>query len=314
MPTASLRPKGRLHIFAAAALSCLLPAARAEPPAPRPPAYLPAVAPAADLRPLPINLPTALQLAQVRGLDIAAASARLRVALADLQQSQALWLPSVSFGMDYSRHDGRIQDALGNVFDTSKGSLMLGAGSGVGSSAVVSVTDALFSPLAARQVARAREAEVQAAANDTLMSVTEAYFTVQQARGELVGAREATRQARELVRRTEQLAPGVVPPAEATRAQAELARREQAELLARERWRVASAELLRVLHLDPTVQVEPVEPPQLRIGLINLGLPLDELITIALTSRPELAANQALVQAALARLRQERLRPLLPTS
>jgi outer membrane protein TolC len=87
----------------------------------------------------------------------------------------------------------------------------------------------------------------------------------------------------------------------------------QAVQTARERWRAASAELDRVLRLDPAALVEPVEPPELHVTLIDLNHPVDELIPVALTSRPELAAQQALVQAALARLRQEKLRPLLPS-
>jgi len=40
---------------------------------------------------------------------------------------------------------------------------------------------------------------------------------------------------------------------------------------------------------------------------------VDELIPVALTNRPELAAQQALVQATLQRLRQERIRPVVPS-
>src|SRR5262249_4333706 len=105
---------------------------------------------------LPINLPTALQLARVRALDIAVASEGWGVAAAVLAQASVLWLPAVSFGGDYFRHDGKIQDVEGRVFDTSKSTWMLGAGSGLGSSAVVSINDALLAPLAARQVVRAR--------------------------------------------------------------------------------------------------------------------------------------------------------------
>jgi outer membrane protein TolC len=83
--------------------------------------------------------------------------------------------------------------------------------------------------------------------------------------------------------------------------------------LARERWRTASADLLRVLRLDPAAQVEPLEPPHLRIDLVRLDRPVDELIVLGLTHRPELAAQQALVQASLRLLRQERLRPLIPS-
>src|SRR5262249_3867488 len=90
-------------------------------------------------------------------------------------------------------------------------------------------------------------------------------------------------------------------------------RRQQAELLARERWQVASAELVRVLRLDPSAQVEPVEPPQLRVELIDVQTKVDELIPLGLTHRPELASQQAQVQATLTLLKQEQLRPLIPS-
>jgi outer membrane protein TolC len=264
-------------------------------------------------RPLPINLPTALKLADVRAVDIAAAAERVRVAEALLEQAQVLWLPTVTVGGDYNRHDGRNQDTVGNVFDNSRSSMMLGAGTGIGPAAVLNVGEAIFAPLVARQRLEALQADRQAAPNDTVVAVSDAYFTVQQARGELAGAAEATRRTEDLVRRTRQLAPALVPELEADRAEAELARRQQAESRGRERWEVASAELLRVLRLDPAARVEPAEPPHLRVDLIDLARPLDDLIPVGLLNRPELASQQAQVRATLALLRQERLRPLLPS-
>jgi len=266
-----------------------------------------------DDRPLPINLPTALQLAHARAVDIAAATERIQVAVAVLEQARVLWLPSITLGADYYRHDGPIQDVSNAVFNNSHTGLLLGAGSGIGPAGIISVNDAIFAPLAARQQVRAREADRQAASNDTLVAVSDAYFNVQQARGELAGAIEATRRNEELVRRTRKLAPDIVPELETFRAEAELARRQESELLARERWKVASAELLRVLRMDASAQVEPVEPPQLRLELIDLTKPVDDLISIGLTHRPELASQQAQVQATLALLKQERWRPLLPS-
>jgi outer membrane protein TolC len=262
---------------------------------------------------MPINLATALRLADAQALDIATASERARVALGQLQQANALWLPTITFGGDYARHDGRIQNADGTIVDVSRSNLMVGAGSGIGAAAVFSPVDAIFAPLAARQNLQARQAEVQAATNDTLVAVTDSYFTVVQARGELAGAEDATRRNEELVRRVSKLAPGLVPPLETLRAETELARRRQAELFSRERWRVASAELMRILRLDPAAQVEPLEPAHLHIAVVDLNRPVDDLVLVALTYRPELASRQALVQATLATLRQERLRPLIPS-
>jgi outer membrane protein TolC len=264
-------------------------------------------------RPLPINLPTALQLANVQAVDIAAATERIRVALALLEQANVLWLPTITVGGDYNRHDGRIQNADGSITQSSHSSGMLGVGTGIGNAAILDVGQAIFAPLFAKQQVRARQADHQAASNDTLVAVSDAYFNVQQARGELAGAIQATQRTAELIRRTRKLAPGIVPDLEIFRAEAELARRQQTELFAQERWKVASAELLRLLRMDASAQVEPLEPPQLRVELIDLKKPIDDLIPVGLTYRPELASQQAQVQATLTLLKQERLRPLIPS-
>jgi outer membrane protein TolC len=258
---------------------------------------------------LPISLAAALQLANARPIDIQLAQARLEAAAAQLQRAELLWLPNILVGTDYFRHDGQIQDVSGNVLGTSKSSFMVG----VAPIAVFATTDAIFGPLAARQDVRARDAGLQASRNDSLLAVAEAYFNVQQARGELIGAETVLHHAEELVRRTDKLAPGLVPQLETTRARADLAQRTQAVSAARERWRVSSADLVRVLRLESTAAIQPVEPPYLQITLVQPNMIVDELIPIALTNRPELAQQQALVQATLQRLRQEKLRPLLPS-
>jgi outer membrane protein TolC len=273
-----------------------------------PPVHFTPPAPTACDRPLPINLPTALQLAGARPLDIAVAAERIRLAAADLQRANVLWLPTVYLGVDYYRHDGQLQDVAGNIFGTSKSALLFGAGP----SAVFAVTDALFEPLAARQVLRARESTLQTARNDSLLAVAEAYFNVQQARGELAGAEDAARKAEEVVRKVEPLV-RYATPVEVTRARAEAARRRQLVTAFRERWRTASADLARLLRLDAAALVEPLEPPHLRVTLVPPARSVDDLIAVGLTNRPELATEQALVQATLQRLRQERLRPFIPS-
>jgi len=184
---------------------------------------------------------------------------------------------------------------------------------GVGPNVVFGVTDAIYAPLAARQDVRARRAALRAATNDAAFQVADAYFTLQQARGELGGAAYATRQAEEVSRRAARLAEGLAPPLEATRARVELARRRQAEASALERRAVASAELVRLLRLDPGAVLEPAEPTFLAVAVIDANATLDTLIAVALTSRPELAGQQAVVQAALVRLKQEKVRPLVPS-
>src|SRR5262245_47162050 len=69
-----------------------------EPAAPAP--TLPLAAPLPEDRPLPINLPTALKLANARPLDIALASQRVEVAQAQLDRAAVLWLPSIYTGVE----------------------------------------------------------------------------------------------------------------------------------------------------------------------------------------------------------------------
>lgn len=279
-----------------------------EPPS-QPPVELPAPPQTTAGKPYPINLPTALKLGNVRSLDIELASQRLQVAGARWQGARVLWLPNIILGGDYNRHDGPIQAIDGTILGTSRQSMMIGAAPYT----VFAFTEAIFSPLAVRQTVRARRADVQTAANDTLLAVAQAYFNVQQARGELAGAADALHRVEDLLARLDKLAPDIVPLLEVHRARADAARLKQAMQRSENNWRAASAELLRVLYLDPTVVVEPLEPPHLQVSLLPIDKPVDDLVRVALTNRPELASQQALVQASLRLLSQEKMRPLIPS-
>src|SRR5262249_25548648 len=156
-------------------------------------------------------------------------------------------------------------------------------------------------------------AALQTARNDSMLAVAEAYFNVQQARGNLAGAEDVERRTEDLVRRTRRLALAVVPELEVVRARGQARRRRQAVPTPPGRWGVAGAELNRVWRLDYCSIAEPVEPPHMQVTLIGLNQPVEELIAQGLTNRPELASQQSLVQATVARIRQEKLRPFIPS-
>ena len=264
---------------------------------------------AANDIPLPINFATALQLAGARPLDVQIAGRQVAVSAALYDLARLLWVPNLVIGTDYFAHTGPQQNFQGDIVRQNRNNFMAGFGPNV----VFSFSDAVYAPLAAKQDLRARQAFQQTAINDLTLQVAEAYFAVQQARGELAGALLAEKHAVELARRTAELVKGLAPPPEESRAKVELARRRQVVMATRERWRVASAELARLLRLDPTAVVEPMEPPFLPVTVIDAGVSLDGLIPIALAARPELAGNQAVVQATLVRLKQEKIRPLVPS-
>ena len=265
--------------------------------------------PEATDRPLPINLATALRLAGARPLAIAAAQASVQAAAAELARTRVEWLPSLNVGAGYYHHDGATQGQSGNFYNNTKDQFLAGAGL----TARVATTDALFAPLAARQLLRSREIDVQTAQNDALLATAVAYFNVQQARGRLAAAQDVVDKALALRQAIDLERVAAARPTDLHRARALLAGFEDALATAREQWQLASADLTEVLRLDPTATVAPLEPPDLRVTLISPQESVDDLIPIGLTNRPELASQQALVQAALARIRQERMRPLVPS-
>jgi outer membrane protein TolC len=265
--------------------------------------------PSASERALPINLATALCLSQARPLVVAAAQASVEQAAAHLQGANALWLPDVSFGAGYSHHEGANQATEGQIEFDSFGSYNLGGGATLH----LGVTDAIFQPLAAQQFLCARQFDLQTAHNDALLSVAQTYFEVQEARGRLAGILDSTARAEELVNQVESLAKSLVPEMEVDRARALLAELNQQSAAAQTNWRIASARLNRVLRLNPGAVVAPQEPTYLQVTLISSAYSVDDLIPCGLVNRPELASQKAVVQATLELLRQEKIRPLLPS-
>jgi outer membrane protein TolC len=258
---------------------------------------------------LPINLAAALHLSGVRPLDIAAATAQIEQALALQLQAKALWIPNLNGGVDYFRHDGVQQNLFtGPNFQKGRQTFFVGGGP----SLFVGLTDAIFAPLAARRVVASRRADLQTARNDVLIVVAQAYFDVQDARGRLLGVGATIVRAERLVSFTKGLAPSLIAPLEINRAQAELQSLRQSQQIAIRDWRVASARLAEVLLIDPTTLLEPVEPAFLQVTFIPSESCPEELLPVALNSRPEIASRKELVAAATLLLQREKKRPLLP--
>ena len=260
-------------------------------------------------RPLPINFATALRLADARPLVIQAAEASEAIAAAEFNRANYCGCRTSMSEAAFSDTWVQCRGGSGGYYDNTRNQYLAGYGVQV----FVSSADAIFAPLAARQVVQARAFAIQAARNDAMLSVSEGYFNVQQARGRMAGSEDAVAKAHALLKRVTSLAQGLVPPVEINRVKAALADREQAYSAARGAWGMASADLTRVLRLDPSSLAMPVEPVFMQVTLISTEDTVDTLIPVGLINRPELASQRQLVQATLVRLRQERLRPLMPS-
>jgi outer membrane protein TolC len=268
-----------------------------------------------DLR-FPINLATALRLSDARPLVVAAAQASVWVAEAQLTRAKVLWVPSLMFGVDYIRHDGGGPDFNKGIMTAPSVNYFQAGGalalSNPGLLQILNLTDAYFEPLVARQVLNSRQWDIQTAKNGALLMTADAYFKVHQYRGMYAGALYAVEQGHAVVDRVSRLSRDLVPQVEIDRAKNLVADLEQQATSAREMWRVSSADLTQVLRLDPRAVVVPLEHDHLQVTLIDPAALLGNLIPIGLANRPELASYKALVEAAEARIKREKMRPLLP--
>lgn len=272
---------------------------------------------------LPVTLTSVLQLVDRENPTVNLARARVVEAYAQLDQARVLWLPSIRGGMNYNKHDGRLQDSVGTNLEVSRSALYSGLGAnavGAGSPAVPGVyasfhlTDAIFQPRIATQLAAAREAGAQVASNDFLLQTSLGYLELLRAEQERAVATEIRGLAKQLADVTEAYSrTGQGPESDFDRAKTELALRENEVIRADEAVAVASARLTQLLSLGPETTLIPQEPAVVPIDLVALDLPAQSLVAQSLTARPEVRESEALVGEAVQRLERERHAPLIPS-
>jgi outer membrane protein TolC len=257
----------------------------------------------------PIDLLSALRLADAQNPEIAVARERIREALAQQEQADLLWLPNLELGPEWTRHDGQIQKTEGNVITSSRSALFAAGGAALW----LELGDAIYAPLAARQVTAARQAGAAGLANERTLDVALAYTDLLQIYAEQRVSEETLENAKRLLELTESYErSGRGAAADTARARTEMnvRLREHIELAARAS--VASARLAGLLRLPADVLLRPAEPALMPLALVPDEARLQELIVQGLTNRPELAENRALIGAALERWRAAKVAPLLP--
>jgi outer membrane protein TolC len=270
-----------------------------------------------------IDFTTALALVAGQNPQVAFAQERIREAFANLDDAQALWLPSLRGGANYNKHEGAIQDVAGSLIDVSRGAVFAGFGSqavGAGSPAVPGLqarfhlADAVFQPLIAERTAGAQQYAADAVLNNTLLDAAIAYLDLLAAVQARAIAEATLLNAQHLADQTEAFArAGQGTPADADRARTELSLRRNEVTRTEEAVQVASARLAQVLSLDATLDLRPAEPTITPIELVPADIGLHELVAAALCHRPELSEIRLLAEAAFERLRRERYAPLIPS-
>lgn len=329
MPRA-LRRRTVVPTLAALACGPLLSVSLAAPPAPEAIAPKPREAPQPIVLseslltgPLkPIDLGSALHLAGVENPEILQARERVTEAAALRQLAAVQLLPTLNAGSNFNLHRGNLQQAAGNILKVNREALYLGLGAGAVGAGTVSipglvlsgnVSQLLFGNLVSRQRVRQREFESDAVLNAVLLRVAGAYLDLLGAEGRRAIALKTRDEARDVARVTANFARvGQGRQADADRAAVELEQRNAEVIQAESDVLTASARLSELLCLDPSVRLHAVDGWVVPTPLVPDPVPLPELLAVALTQRPELAARQAAIHAAFLRLHEAKVLPFSP--
>jgi outer membrane protein TolC len=271
----------------------------------------------------PIDLLTALRLADADNLTIGLAREQIQQAYAEYNSAGALWLPSIRAGTSWNRHFGPLQATDGSIQQVSRDSLWAGMGAfPIGSGTVpipgifasFNVADALFQPLAVQQRWGAREQAASAVRNNTLLDVSLAYLELLRSAQDMAILQEVRDKVDNLAQLTEAYAStGQGLQADADRMRVELGLREIELRRSREVYISASARLTQLLRLEPCVRLQPIEPHVVQLCLVSKECQCPDLVAQALSNRPELRQNRYLVGEVLQLMRREKFAPLVPS-
>lgn len=274
----------------------------------------------------PVDLPTVLRLAGANNWSIQLATERIHEVQAQLDAAEALWLPNLNAGIGYTKHDGQIQTTPGPVIDTSRNSLFVGGGAKVSQFPLaggsggparmfvdLSLADAIFEPLAARQMVSARFSNQTVTFNDTLMEAALAYLDLIEAQAALGLARQAYTDAKQIEALTDAFVrAGKGARADLDRAQVELKQREQEQVRRTLEIQVSSANLARLLQLQPGTDLRSIDRSPMPLQLVDISGDLYALIGQAQAMRPEVREHKHLLENARLRCRTEEMRPYIP--
>ena len=268
-----------------------------------------------------VDLATALQLAEAQNPNIGLARQAIQEALALQMQARSMMLPTVRAGANYHGHQGILQTGAGQMRPVTESSLYFGNGAmALGSTTAMipgiqiftHLGDGVFEPLAARQFVASRRFQSEAATNQVLLDVAGRFLELVRAEAELQAIRLSEEDVGQAVLETKAFAEvRQGRHADYMRAQATADLLHADEVQAQENLLTASAELVRVLSLAPSIRLRVAAQPKLE--LVDAQRSLEELIQLAQNSRPELAALAAEIARKQIQVRQERARPFLPT-
>jgi outer membrane protein TolC len=259
------------------------------------PAPAAAVPSPTDPKVLPLSLDTVLRLAQDHNGQVRIARLRVDEALLRQETAQHHWLPELTVGPSYYRHDGGIQDFNGNLVNSSYGSTFVG-GEIRGK---LDLREVAIKRIEAERSLVQRQGELSKLSSEQLLDAASTYVDLLTARTAELVSRETERRLEDILIHARKLAdvdPGV--RIEAVRTEAEVEAQKMLARKLREGSDRAQMKLLYLLGLELTSQVAILDQITM-FRLIDDTQSVEVLVDRALTSGPgvlELGRLLALVE------------------
>jgi outer membrane protein TolC len=243
----------------------------------------------------PIDLPTVLRLAGANNLDLAIVRQQLLQAKAADEAATLRFFPWLAPGFSYDAHNGAISALPGPI--TPVTSQIYGPQLSVADN--VDLGDAIYQKLSTKQLFLAADNRVEAQRNDTLLAAANAYFDLVSAVAQLAIARDAVQISSDYDNQLQRaVGIGVAQRADELQVSIQTQRYEIAARQAEELIRLKAAALAVILHIDPAINLLPVDQIPTELTLIPPDADVSILIAEALDARPELHEQAAVTKSA----------------
>jgi outer membrane protein TolC len=242
-----------------------------------------------------VDLPTVVQVASARNIEIEQARQRVAASRGRYDSSVEALLPVIAPAIAYQKVWGVNQAANGTLTPVNADTFL----PAISVQWILNPGRVAYDIVASRRRLEASQQTEQAVLQETIRQAVIEYYDLALAQSRLAAARQAVAQAEELLRITQlRVHAGTGLSADEVRAQASLAEYQQDLALAINGFFQASVTLTLTLDLDPAMTLVP-QPKQMgQMALVREDISIDELLATALQHRSDLEAVRTLVRAA----------------
>jgi outer membrane protein TolC len=240
----------------------------------------------ASAAPMHVDLPTVMKLAGANNDEIELARVKHAESIAESKLAWQRFWPTLSLGVGYRGHEGRIQDVAGAIY---------------------------YSALAAKQKAIAAEQLAEKSRRDIVMEATTRYFDLLATEASVVILEDDLRLTQDYEKQIGgAVTAGTAFRADLLRVKTQVSRAKLTIRQHQEKRDLAAAALAETLRLPPETELRPAKADLVPVRL-NGKKGVASMLTDAVQNRPELKAASAANSAATFERDRARIAPLIPS-